>query len=93
MKETDDLEFFLVQLEIALKSGGVDRARWKHHMLTQLTVKAKEPVVFLVEDDLIDYDDVKEALFSRHIMSHAAAAEAFYSLDNRQLLDVPVARW
>ena len=62
-------------------------------MLTQLTVKAREPVVSLLQDDLIDYDDAKDALLSRHIMSHAAAAEAFYSLDNRQLLEVPVARW
>ena len=59
-------------------------------MLTQLMVKAKEPIVGLLEDDTADFDDVKEALLNRNIMSHEAAAEAYYSLDNKELLNLPM---
>ena len=64
MKETNNLESFIIQLEIAMKSGGIDRGKWKHYMLTQLTVKAKEPIVALLENYTANYDNVKEALLT-----------------------------
>ena len=69
-KETDDIEAFIRHLEIAFKSTGIDKGKWRHHLLTQLTVGAKEPVVHLLEnDDIADYDDIKEALLGGQIMS------------------------
>ena len=89
MKETDNIEAFIKQLEIAFKSAGIDKRKWRHHLLTQLTVSAHEPVVHLLEnDDIADYDDIKETLLGRQIMSHAAAAEAFHSLGRKQFLDI-----
>ena len=46
----------------------------------------------MLEDDSVDYDEIKEALLSRNIMSHAAAAEAYYSLDSKELLNLPMAQ-
>ena len=90
MTESDDLEAFVTQLEIAMKSVGLPRTKWKHHMLTQLTVAAKEPIVALLDDDLAGYEAVKDALLSRKITSHATAAEAYYSFNNRELLNLPL---
>ena len=45
MTESDVLEAFVVQLEIAKKSAGLPRIKWKHHMLTQLTVAANEQLL------------------------------------------------
>ena len=59
MSETDDVEAFITQLEIALKLANLSQAKWKHHLLMQVTVRAKEPVVHLLDDDLADYEDVK----------------------------------
>ena len=44
MTEKDDVETFVNQLEIAMKSAGLPRTKWKHYTLTQLTVQAKEPI-------------------------------------------------
>ena len=90
MTEKDDVEAFVNQLEIAMKSAGLPRTKWKHHMLTQLTVPAKEPIVALLDDEHVEYEEVKEALLSRKITSHAAAAEAYYSFNNRELLNLPL---
>ena len=50
-----------------MRSAGLPRTKWKHHMLTQLTLAAKEPIVALLDDDLAGYEEVKEALLSRKI--------------------------
>ena len=38
----------------------------------------------------VGYEEVKEALVSRKVTSHVAAAEAYYSFSNKELLDLPV---
>ena len=84
--EKYDVEASGNQLEIAMKSAGLPRAKWKHHMLTQLKVQAKEPIIALLEDDLAGYEEVKEALLSMKATSHEEVAEAYYSFNNRELL-------
>ena len=55
-------------------------------------VGSKQPIIAMLEDDSVDYDEIKEALLSRNIMSHAAAAKAYYSLDSKELLNLPMAQ-
>ena len=43
MKESDDIEEFITCLEIALKSAGTNRAKWRHSLLTQLTQSSSSP--------------------------------------------------
>ena len=68
-----------------MKSAGIPKNKRKHNMLTHLTVSTKEPIIALLENDLADYDDIKDALLSRKIMSHATTAEAYYSFNNKEL--------
>ena len=89
MKDTDDVEIFVKQLETVMRSADVPRTKSKHHLLTQLTVTAKEPLDSLLEDGDIQYEEVKEAIMSRKVMTNATAAEAYYS-NNRELLYLPV---
>ena len=35
LPESDEVESFVNQLEIAMKSAGLPRGKWKHHMRTQ----------------------------------------------------------
>ena len=42
MNESDEVDVFVSQLEIALKLARIPRSRWKHNLLTQLTLTAKE---------------------------------------------------
>ena len=81
MKESDEVEIFVNQLEIALKTGGIPRNKWKYN----LTLSAKEPIE---RQGWVRRGE--EALFSRKVTSHAAAAEAYYSFNNRELLDLPM---
>ena len=90
MNDTDDVLAFITQLEIALKSSNLPQDKWKHHLLTQLTVSAKEPVVNLLDDELVGYEEVKQAILGRRVLSHAAAAEAFFTHNNKELLTLPV---
>ena len=65
MNESDEVDVLVSQLEIALKSAGIPRSRWKHNLLTQLTLTAKEPIEALLDDETVGYEEVKEALVSR----------------------------
>ena len=53
MMESDDVEEFLRQPEVALKSSNFPRDKWKHNLLTQMTVNAKEPVVEMLDDKMV----------------------------------------
>ena len=44
MTEKDDVEHFITQLEKALKSANFPKDKWKHHLLTQMTVSTKQPI-------------------------------------------------
>ena len=55
-----------------------------------IIVHAKEPIVELLDDDMVGYEEVKEVLLSRKITSHAAVAEAYYSFNNRELFSLPL---
>ena len=44
----------------------------------------------LLEDETVVYVVVQEVLLARNVLSHAAAAKVFYTLDRNQLLDIPM---
>ena len=79
MTEKDDIELFIRQLEIALRTALIPQDKWKQHLLSQLTVQAKDQVIGLLEDDASDYEDIKQALLGRNTMTFAMAAEAFFT--------------
>ena len=39
---------------------------------------------------MVGYEEVKQAILGRRVMSHAAATEAFFSHNNKELLAIPV---
>ena len=100
MIDKDEVEPFIRHLEIALKTALIPQDRWKQYLLSQLTVKTKEQVISLIEDDDLDYEVIKQALLNRHTTTFAAAAEAFFTADKGQLLSLQpqemgdkLARW
>ena len=88
MTDNDEVEPFLRHLEIALKTALIPEDRWKQYLLSQLTIKTKEQVIALLEDNNSDYEVIKQALLSRNITTFAAAAEAFFTADKNQLLSL-----
>ena len=90
MKESDDIEEFITCLEIALRFAGTQRGKWKHSLLTQLTQKAKQPILSMLEDDSVSFEEIKEALVARNMTTPATASEAFFSFSNNQLSDKPM---
>ena len=51
MTKDDDVEIFVRQLEVALRTARVPQDKWKQSLLSQLTLEAKERVIHLLEDD------------------------------------------
>ena len=86
MTDKDDIEVFLRQLEIALRTSLIPRDERKRHLLSQLTLTAKEKVIDQLENDDSDYDGIKYALLGKQIITFASVAEAFFSTDNGELL-------
>ena len=62
MTEHDDVEEFITQLEVALRSSNFPKDKWKHYLLTQMTVSAKQPIVGMLDDNTVDYDEIKQVL-------------------------------
>ena len=88
MTDKDEVEPFIRHLEIALKTAVIPQDRWKQYLLSQLTVKRKEQVIYLIEEDDSEYEDIKQALPNRKTTTFAAAAEAFFTADKGQLLNL-----
>ena len=44
MTKEDDLEIFVRQLEVALRTERIEQGKWKQSLLSQLTLEAKERV-------------------------------------------------
>ena len=89
MTDKDDVEVFLRQLEIGLRTSRIPQDKWKQYLLSQLTLDAKEMVVHLLEDETSEYDDIKRALIGCTTMTFAAAAEAVFTADKGNLLALP----
>ena len=90
MKETNDIEEFVTCLQIALRSAGTQRNKWKHSLLIQLTQKAKQPILGMLEDDSVGFEEIKEALVARNMTTLVAASEAIFSFNNNKLIDKPI---
>ena len=57
MTESDEVDDFITILELSLISAGTPRDKWKHHLLAQLTQSAKLPILLMLEDDTIEFED------------------------------------
>ena len=73
-----------------MRTSRIPQDKWKQHLLSQLTLQAKEQLIGLLEYEDSDYDDIKQALLGRHTMTFAAAAEAFFTADKGEILNIPV---
>ena len=62
MREKDDLELFINQLEAALVTSEVPRHKWKRYIHSQLTLDAKQKVMPLLTDATSSYEDIRAAL-------------------------------
>ena len=59
MSEGNDVELFLRQFEISLRTSTIPQNKWKENLLSQLTVmgyEAKQHVIELLEQDGTEYD-------------------------------------
>ena len=50
MRERDDLELFIHQLESALVASEIPRHKWKRYTHSQLTLESKQKVIHLLQD-------------------------------------------
>ena len=89
MTDKDDVKVFLRQLDIAIRTAHIPQDKWKQHLLSQLTLQVKQQVIGLLEDEDSDYDVIKQALLGRHTMTFTAAAEAFFTADKGEILNLP----
>ena len=90
MTKEDDLEIFVRQLEVALRTARIEQGKWKQSLLSQLTLEAKERVMDLLENNDSAYDDIQKALLGTSVMTFAAAAESFYTADKGKIAQLPV---
>ena len=90
MKETDDLEIFVTQLEAALVTSDIPRDKWKRYLHSQLTLESKQKVMHLLQEPESTYDEIRAALMGCAAMTFAAAAEAIFSADKGKLVHLPV---
>ena len=80
MKQDDDLESFVYQLEAALVTLDIPRGEWKQYIHFQSTVEAKQKVIYFLTDGDASYEDIKGGLLGSTVMSFAATAEAIFGL-------------
>jgi len=78
MKDSDDIESFVNQLEAALVSSHNPRDEWRQYIHSQITVEAKDKVVHLLTDEDSTYEHIKAGLVGCLAMSFAATAEAIF---------------
>ena len=88
MKDKDDLELFITQLEAALVASEIPKNKWKRYIHSQLTLEAKQKVIGLLQDATSTYDDIRAALLGCTAMTFGAAAEAFFSADRGKLTQI-----
>ena len=79
MKEKDDLELFIHQLEAVLVVSEVPRHKWKRYIHSQLTLESKQKVIHFLQDVTATYEDIRAALIGCSAMCFAATAEAIFS--------------
>ena len=89
MTKDDDLEVFVRQLEVALRTARIDQDKWKQSLLSQLTLGAKETVMNLLEDDDSSCEDIRAALLGSSAMTFSAAAESFFTADKGNIQQLP----
>ena len=62
LREKDNLELFIHQLEAALVASEVPRHKWKRYIHSQLTLDSKQKVMPLLQDATSSYEDIRAAL-------------------------------
>ena len=69
LREKDDLELFIHQIEAALVTLEVPRHKWKAYIHSQLTLESKEKVMHLLQHGASTYEEIRAALMGYSIMS------------------------
>ena len=69
---------FVYPLEAALVALDIPRVEWKQYIHSQITVEAKEKVMYLMTDGDATYEDIKGGLLGSTAISFAATAEAIF---------------
>ena len=90
MTKDNDIDIFVRQLEVDLRTARVPQEKWKQSLLSQLTLDAKEKVIHLLEDEDSQYDEIKAALLGSTSMTFAAAAECVFMTDKGALTHMPI---
>ena len=83
MIDTDEVDSLLRQFEISLRTA-------RKNLLSQLTLRAKEQIIHLLERDDNDYEEIKEALLSRHITTYASVADTFITGNKGEIYNIDV---
>ena len=86
----DDVEIFVRQLEVALRTAKIPQEKWKQSLLSQLTLEAKERVMDLLEDEDSQYEEIRRTLLGSTAMTFAAAAESVFTAEKGILVQLPV---
>jgi len=78
MKETDNLESLVLQLEATLVSLKITRDDWKQYIHSQVAVGAKETIMHLFTDEHASYVDIRAGLLGCSALFFTTMAEALF---------------
>ena len=78
MKDGDDVESIVVQLEAALVSLRIPRGDWRQYVHSQITLEAKEKIIHLLTDNDLTNDNIRAGLLGSSAISFMAMTEALF---------------
>ena len=83
LKESKDIEAYLITFERAVQAHGVDEDNWSFILGPQLTGKAMQAYAAMSNKDLQDYGKVKEAMFQLYDINEETYRWRLMSKENK----------
>ena len=77
LTEKDDIEAYLVAFERIMVAHKIDKMRWPHHLVPQLTGRAQLAFAALPTENSDDYEAIKTAVLTRYDINEEAYRRRF----------------
>eukprot|EP00731_Ephydatia_muelleri_P038325 Em0721g1a len=77
LRDSDDIEAYLVTFERIMAAHKIERSRWPHYLAPQLSGRAQLAFVALPITDSANYDAIKAAILMRYDLNEEAYRNCF----------------
>ncbi|KAL5516832.1 hypothetical protein EMCRGX_G002255 [Ephydatia muelleri] len=77
LRDSDDIEAYLVTFERIMAAHKIERSRWRHYLAPQLSGRAQLAFVALPITDSANYDAIKAAILMRYDLNEEAYRNCF----------------